>query len=77
MSKYPPVRGPRLALARAHVGLTQRQLADRLGVTYGHVGHLEKGRAPIDPTWVERLLPHLGPDGRAILLGEPVESVGG
>lgn len=41
---------------RTHLGLTQEQFAQRVGVTYGSVNHWENGKRRPQPFLVRRLL---------------------
>lgn len=44
----------RIALLRESVGLTQRQLADQVGVTETTIRNYEKGRSVLE--WIERII---------------------
>lgn len=59
------VFGPRdagriLKGARAREGVTQRQLAERMGVRQHHISEMENGRRPITPDMARRLAEALG-----------------
>lgn len=40
---------------RREAGLTQEELAQRMGIEFPHVGNLERGRANPTFTWLRRL----------------------
>lgn len=44
----------RIALLRESVGLTQRELADKVGVTDTTIRNYEKGRSVLE--WIERII---------------------
>lgn len=59
--------GERIAAARKHAGLTQEEVAERLGITQTHVSHIERGRNLPAPD-VMRKLPRVLPvDPRELL----------
>ena len=50
------VLGARLREARRQAGLTQRELAERLGVSQPMVAAVERGRTRVGPSYTKRLL---------------------
>lgn len=61
--------GRRIAQARARLGLTQEELAEKAGVRQQQISKWEGGVVPETPN-VQRLLRTLGVCGRWLLLGE-------
>ncbi|GAB2718873.1 helix-turn-helix domain-containing protein [Paenibacillus thermoaerophilus] len=47
--------GQRIRAYRKLKGLTQEQLADRMGISLSVLGSLERGTRPIDPRLLERI----------------------
>jgi transcriptional regulator with XRE-family HTH domain len=57
-----PSNGEKVRRLREAAGLTQTQLAARLGVTQGRIGHLEQGRRPLNLETLHALALALGHD---------------
>lgn len=45
---------------REHAGLTQEQLADKVGTAGNVIGLLESGERGLSDKWLRKLAPHLG-----------------
>lgn len=60
--------GNRLKEARETVGLTQEELADRIGLSVSAVRKIERGERKLTIDWVNRLAQALGVDAVEIVL---------
>jgi transcriptional regulator with XRE-family HTH domain len=54
--------GPLVAAARRRAGISQRELARRLGVSQPRVAHIEKGKGATSLAYLERIGEALGMD---------------
>src|SRR3546814_14157662 len=63
--------GERIAKARKERGLTQQQLADKLGVSQQTLAHYEVGRVGVGTTMLPRLAQILDLSFDEILIGPP------
>jgi SOS-response transcriptional repressor LexA len=50
----------KVAFFRTKAGLSQEELAQRIGTTNQQIGRLESGKRKLSPDWMERLAPALG-----------------
>lgn len=65
-----PEAGKLIRTMRAHVGLTQEQLALHLGVTYSSINRWENGRgnpSPLAIQKIEAMLEQMGERGQELL----------
>ncbi len=62
MPDTPDTPAARLRALRARAGLTQQQLADRLGITQGYVADVERGRRVPGLDWLHDAATALGWD---------------
>ena len=62
-----------LAEWRKHRGLSQGQLADRVGTTQGHISHLETGRNDYSGELLEILADALGCEPVDLLMRNPAD----
>jgi len=64
-----PDFGPHIALrgARKREALTQKRLAEKIGVDQSHISEMENGRRPIGKKMAKRLAETLGADYRVFL----------
>lgn len=69
--------GERIATARKERGLTQQQLADKLGVSQQTLAHYEVGRVGVGAPMLPRLSEILDLSFDEILVGEPTPRIPG
>lgn len=60
----------RIREIRTHLGLTQEQLADRMGVSRRQVGFLETGERGLDLKWMGKVAKALGVAPQDLIIGE-------
>jgi len=63
----PKHQGQFIRAWRKRAGLTQEQLANRMGIARSYVSHVEKGVRRYDQLFLEGAAPHLGCEPRDLL----------